>query len=183
MSEIKSNNESSELPFAELSYCPYGSLNRHSPYVETPIGTVRKVAQFANLKKDDIVIDIGCGAGDFLNALINEIDGCKGYGVDIEPELIKSANNVALTMGIAERVEYKVCDFFKDDISWICKKATHIYLYLTPRQLHDIRFKEILINIANRNIPIISYSFDINYLKLVKFDEKFNLYLYSAIDQ
>ena len=167
------------LPFHELTYCPYGSLNRHSPYVETPIGTVRRVIQFASLVKGDIVLDLGCGAGDFINALVSQMDGLYGIGIDCETDLIAKAKEVALTAGVANQAQFFVMDFFKDDVTEIIKKASYVYVYLTPRQLHEPLFKNILTTICLLNIPIISYSFAISYLKCIKFDEKFELYLYQ----
>ena len=57
--------------FSNLSYIPYGSMSKETPFVETPISIVRKVIELGNIKNNDIILDIGCGEGDFLIIVYN----------------------------------------------------------------------------------------------------------------
>ena len=47
--------------------------------------------KLANVTKDDLVIDLGCGAGDIVVTAAKEF-GAHAIGVDIDPQRVKEAN-------------------------------------------------------------------------------------------
>ena len=53
-----------------------------------------------------IIIFSGCGAGDFLNALADELDGVRCIGADIEHELIQQARLTSISMGTNSVYKY-----------------------------------------------------------------------------
>ena len=61
----------------------------------------------------------------------------RGFGVDIDPELVKLANNEAKKRGVADRASFEVQDVFKADIS----RATVVTLYLLPGMMINLRLK------------------------------------------
>ena len=61
----------------------------------------------------------------------------RGFGVDIDPELVKLSNNEAKKRGVADRASFQVQDVFKADIS----KATVVTLYLLPGMMMNLRSK------------------------------------------
>lgn len=63
-----------------------------------------------NLKKDDIVLDIGCGTGRFTREIAKRCK--KVYGVDFSPESIDILNKKAQQEGI-ENIESHICDITK----------------------------------------------------------------------
>ena len=96
-------------------------------YVPTPPEVVEKMLELAQVKKDDMVYDLGCGDGRIIITAAKKY-GCKAVGYDIDPErVIDSRKNVdANNVGDLVTIEQK--DIFTLDLS----KANVITLYLLP---------------------------------------------------
>jgi len=102
----------------------------HKPdviYVPTPPEVVNKMLELAQVKKDDIVYDLGCGDGRIVVTAAKKF-GCRCTGFDVDPKRIKeSLENVEKNnVGDLVRIEQK--DIFTLDLS----KANVITLYLLP---------------------------------------------------
>lgn len=63
-----------------------------------------------NLKREDIVLDVGCGTGRFTREIAKRCK--KVYGVDFSPESIEVLNKKAKQEGI-ENIESYICDITK----------------------------------------------------------------------
>ncbi len=96
-------------------------------YVSTPHDVVAKMLKLANVKKDDVVYDLGCGDGRIVVTAAKKY-GCKGIGFDIDPQRIKEALANVKKNKVEHLVEIKDQDIFKTDI----KEASVIMLYLLP---------------------------------------------------
>ncbi|MHC4543326.1 MAG: methyltransferase domain-containing protein, partial [Planctomycetota bacterium] len=96
-------------------------------FVPTPNDVVDKMLELANVQKDDLVYDLGCGDGRIIVRAAKRF-GCKAVGYDIDPERVKeSLENVAKNnVGHLVTIEQK--DIFTLDLS----KANVITLYLLP---------------------------------------------------
>ena len=96
-------------------------------FVPTPPEVVDKMLELAEVKKDDLVYDLGCGDGRIVVTAAKRY-GCKAVGYDIDPQRIKeSLENVEKNkVGHLVRIEQK--DIFKLDL----RKANVITLYLLP---------------------------------------------------
>jgi SAM-dependent methyltransferase len=70
------------------------------PYVPSTQGRIGQLASFAGITADDVVLDIGCGDGRALLALAETV-GCKGVGIDIDPELVEIAACSARAAGLS----------------------------------------------------------------------------------
>lgn len=108
-------------------------FERESPYVPTPPDVVERMLDFAGVRKDELVVDLGSGDGRIPIAAAKR--GARGYGVDIKPELVKQATQNAAKAGVADRATFEVRDFFKTDVS----KADVLTLYLLPLTNLDLR--------------------------------------------
>ena len=95
------------------------------PYVPTPQGVVNRMLQIANVKKGDLLYDLGCGDGRMVVTAAKQF-GARGVGVDLDPERIAEANVNAKRAGVANRTKFIVGDLFKTDLS----EATVVTLYL-----------------------------------------------------
>src|SRR5262245_58159060 len=63
-------------------------------YVPTPQEVVDRMLELAEVKKDDVVFDLGCGDGRIPVTAAKKF-GCKAWGFDIDPQRIKeSLDNV-----------------------------------------------------------------------------------------
>ena len=96
-------------------------------YVPTPPEVVDKMLELAQVTKDDLVYDLGCGDGRIVVMAAKKY-GCKAVGYDIARKRIKEslANVEKSNVGHLVRIEQR--DIFTLDLS----KANVITLYLLP---------------------------------------------------
>jgi SAM-dependent methyltransferase len=85
--------------------------------------------KLANVRRTDIVYDLGCGDGKILIAAARKY-GARAVGIDIDPQRIKEATDNVTTAGVADRVTLILGDIFDPAIS--IKDATVVTLYLLP---------------------------------------------------
>src|SRR5215467_141392 len=96
-------------------------------FVPTPEAVVDKMLEMAEVKKDDVVYDLGCGDGRIVVTAAKKF-GCKAIGFDIDPQRVKESNENVKKNKVEELVQIKQEDIFKLDLS----KASVITLYLLP---------------------------------------------------
>src|SRR5687768_16559482 len=125
------------------------------PYVPTPQVVVEQMLRMAKVGAKDFVVDLGSGDGVIVLTAARELKA-RGYGVDIDPELVKLSNAEAKRLGIAERAAFHVQDVFKADLS----KATVITLYLLPGMMVNLRSKLFLEPRPGTRIVSHDYNFD-----------------------
>ncbi|MHC4229994.1 MAG: SAM-dependent methyltransferase [Planctomycetota bacterium] len=96
-------------------------------YVPTPQDVVDKMLELAQVTKDDLVYDLGCGDGRIVVTAAKKY-GCKAIGYDIARKRVKEsrANVEKNNVGHLVRIEQE--DVFTLDLS----KASVITLYLLP---------------------------------------------------
>ena len=96
-------------------------------FVPTPQDVVDKMLELAQVTKDDLLYDLGCGDGRIVVTAAKRY-GCKAVGYDIDPVRVKeSLENVQKNnIGHLAAIEQK--DIFTLDLS----KANVITLYLLP---------------------------------------------------
>jgi hypothetical protein len=104
--------------------------------VPTPQIVVDEMLKIGHVGPDDFVVDLGSGDGVIVLTAAAQFEA-RGFGVDIDPELVKLSNGEAKKRGIADRAAFYVQDVFKTDIS----KATVVTLYLLPQMMLDLRPK------------------------------------------
>ena len=122
-------------------------------YVPTPHEVVVEMLNMAEVTKDDVVYDLGCGDGRIVIAAAKQY-GARGVGVEIDPELIKVCQEKARKAGVTDRVRFLLRDLFETDI----REATVVALYLTPElnlQLRPKLFREL-----KPGARIVSHDFD-----------------------
>jgi precorrin-6B methylase 2 len=126
-------------------------------YVPTPQEVVDKMLELAEVKKDDVVYDLGCGDGRIVVTAAKKF-GVKAIGFDIDPERIKESNENVKKAGVGNLVQIKKEDIFALDLS----KANVVTLYLLP----DLNVK--LIPQLEKLKPgsrIVSHDFDMRGVK------------------
>jgi len=106
------------------------------PYVPTPQVVVDEMLRIGSVGPNDFVVDLGSGDGVIVLTAATRLNA-RGFGVDIDPELVKRSNAEAQKRGIADRAAFYVQDVFKADIG----KATVVTLYLLPNMMLDLRSK------------------------------------------
>ena len=106
------------------------------PYVPTPQVVVDEMLRMARVGPSDFVIDLGSGDGVIVLTAATKHQA-RGFGVDIDPELVKLSNAEAKRRGVADRASFQVQDVFKADLS----RATVLTLYLLPSMMTNLQSK------------------------------------------
>lgn len=106
------------------------------PYVPSPTSVVADMLTLAGVGPKDFVIDLGSGDGRIVLTAA-KVFGASGFGVDIQNQLVREANEAAKIQGVADRVKFVNQDLFKTDIS----KATVLTMYLLPNTVNMLREK------------------------------------------
>jgi len=119
----------------------------------TPDDVVEAMLRMAEVTKDDLVYDLGCGDGRIV-IMARKKFGARGVGVDIDPVRIKESNENARKEGVADRVKFIGNDLFETDISG----ATVVTLYLLEEINLQLRPK--LFNELKPGTRIVSHTFD-----------------------
>ena len=76
-------------------------------YFPTPYQVVDAMCKMANVGKDDVVYDIGCGDGRMVIAGVKKFGAKKGVGVEIDPGLVKLCKKNAEKAGVAGKVDFR----------------------------------------------------------------------------
>ena len=108
-----------------------------APYVATPPAIVDEILTLAQVGPDDYVVDLGSGDGRLVIAAVAKYKARGGFGVDIDPVLVKLANDNAAKAGVADRVRFYERDLFKTDVG----EATVVTIYLLPRVMARVEKK------------------------------------------
>jgi methyltransferase family protein len=98
-----------------------------TPYVPTPKVVVDRMLELARVRPGDMVIDLGSGDGRIMIEAASRY-GARGFGVEIDPWLVKRSNEAAAKAGVADRVKFLQQDLFKTDFH----EANVLTLYLLP---------------------------------------------------
>ncbi|HEX9684512.1 MAG TPA: methyltransferase domain-containing protein [Burkholderiales bacterium] len=104
------------------------------PYVPTPPVVVDTMLRLAGVGPEDYVIDLGSGDGRIVIAAAKQ-RGARGFGVEIDGELVGIARREAQRAGVAGRVEFKEQNLFVTDVS----VASVVMMYLYPRLMMQLR--------------------------------------------
>lgn len=123
------------------------------PYVPTPPEVVDMMLKIANVTKNDVVYDLGCGDGRIVIAAAQEY-GARGVGVDIDPQRIKEARDNAQKAGVTDRVKFLQQDFFATEIG----EATVVTLYLLPAI--NLKLRPKLFQELKPGTRVVSHNFD-----------------------
>ncbi len=96
-------------------------------YVGTPYDVVSEMLHMAQVKKDDLVVDLGCGDARML-VLAAQKYGSRGIGYDIDPDMVRASRRNVEKNNVADLVQIIQADIFTVDIS----KADVLPIYLLP---------------------------------------------------
>ncbi|KAF2421498.1 hypothetical protein EJ08DRAFT_738190 [Tothia fuscella] len=146
--------------FQHLDYIPFGFSGSTAPYIETGPGTMRAAATLmgldfdATLKREKgseelpktMICDLGCGDGEFLINLLIHINAppgshplAYGIGIDYDAALIATAG-ISSSKLKDVNIKWLVYNFNDDTRDLVTQLTldhlvTHVFIYLTPKQL------------------------------------------------
>jgi len=96
-------------------------------YVPTPQIVVDTMLEMVKVGPSDFVIDLGSGDGRIVITAAAK-HGARGFGVDLDPVLLKMANQNAQKANVTDKVHFVEENLFKTDLA----RATVITSYLLP---------------------------------------------------
>jgi SAM-dependent methyltransferase len=96
-------------------------------YVPTPQPVVDRMLQMAQVKKDDVVYDLGCGDGRIVVTAAKRY-GTRAFGFDIDPQRVAEAKANVKAAKVEHLVTIEQRDIFTLDLS----PASVVTLYLLP---------------------------------------------------
>ena len=108
---------------------------RFSPYVPSDQENVERMLKLAQLRDDDIVVDLGSGDGRIVLTAARMNKKLRGWGVDIDEKLVKESNAAARARGVADRVRFFHRNAFDADLG----EATVIAMWLWPEMQRMLR--------------------------------------------
>ncbi len=94
-------------------------------YVPTPDEVVEAMLDLAQVNSTDIVYDLGSGDGTIPITAAKKY-GARGVGIEINPVLVKEANDNARQAGVTHLVRFIEADLFESDF----REATVVTLFL-----------------------------------------------------
>ena len=97
------------------------------PYVPTPQEVVERMLELAEVKKGDVVYDLGSGDGRIVITAAKKY-GVKAIGFEIDPERIKESKENIAKAGVGNLVEIRQQDIRNVDLS----PASVLTMYLLP---------------------------------------------------
>lgn len=96
-------------------------------YEPTPPNVVTDMVRLAQVRRGDVVFDLGCGDGRVVIAAV-KVKGARGICVDIDPQRIRESRDNAAAAGVQEHIRFLQQDLFATDI----REATVVMLFLSP---------------------------------------------------
>src|SRR5258708_2898008 len=97
------------------------------PYVPTPQNVVDAMLAIADVKPDDILIDLGSGDGRIVLTAAKKY-GIRATGIEINPELVRESEKTAGEIGVADKVRFISGDLFGEDL----RRASIVTIFLSP---------------------------------------------------
>ena len=123
-----------------------------APFVPSPYDVVQRMLTLAEVTRDDVVYDIGCGDGRIVITAAQRF-GARGVGIDIDPQRIAEANANAERAGVQHLVKFIQQDAMTVDVS----EATVVTLYLLSSS--NLKLRPLLTSQLAPGSRIVSHAF------------------------
>jgi hypothetical protein len=108
---------------------------RFSIFVPSEQDNVERMLKLAQLRDDDVVVDLGSGDGRIVLTAARMNRKLRGWGVDIDEKLVKESNAAAAAQGVADRVQFFHQNAFDADL----REATVISMWFWPEMQRLLR--------------------------------------------
>src|SRR3954471_7159783 len=89
----------------------YRDYPEEIPFVPTPQEVVDRMLELAELKKGDVLYDLGCGDGRIVVTAAKKY-GVKAIGFDVDPRRIRESRENVEKNGVGDLVTIKQQDIF-----------------------------------------------------------------------
>jgi len=122
-------------------------------YVPTPQELVEDMLRLADVKRGDVLYDLGSGDGRIPVTAAKKY-GIRAVGIDIDPQRVREAQANAKRMGVSRLVTFRQQDLFKADF----REATVVTLYLLPDL--NLKLRPQLLKQLRPGTRVVSHQFD-----------------------
>ena len=124
-----------------------------TPYVPTPQNVVERMLETAKVGPRDYLIDLGSGDGRMIITAAKKY-GARGFGVDLNRQLVELANRLAARSGVADRAMFYERDLYETDLT----PASVVTIYLLPEVNLMVRPK--LLATLKPGTRVVSHDYD-----------------------
>ncbi len=146
-------DEKGELELFEGSHGRTDAVDL-APFVPTPMEVVERMLELAEITKDDVLYDLGCGDGRIVVEAAKKYRA-RGVGIDLDPQRIAESKARARQEGVTELVKFLQQDVMKADFS----SATVVTLYLLPESNEVLR--PLLEKQLKPGVRVVSHNYEI----------------------
>jgi hypothetical protein len=131
------------------------------PYVPTPQEVVDRMLELAQVKKGDVVYDLGAGDGRIVVTAAKKY-GVRAIGFEIDPQRIKESTENITKAGVGHLVEIRQQDIRTVDLS----PASVLTMYLLPEV--NLMIRPNIWKQMNPGSRVVSHDFDMGDWKPLK---------------
>lgn len=124
-----------------------------APYVVTPPDVVEEMLKLAEVRKDDLVYDLGSGDGRIVISAARNY-GARGIGFELDPDLVRRARDDARRAGVGDLVGFYVQNVMTVDLA----PATVVTLYLSRDA--NLKLRPGLLSQLRPGSRVVSHDFD-----------------------
>jgi precorrin-6B methylase 2 len=122
-------------------------------FVPTPHDVVAAMLKVANVRRNDVLFDLGSGDGRIVIAAAKKY-GTRGTGIDIDSVRVAEGRLGARKAGVANKVKFQRADLFQTDL----REATVVTLYLLPTL--NVKLRPKLYAELKPGSRVVSHAFD-----------------------
>lgn len=134
------------------------------PFVPTPQDVVERMLELAQVKKGDVVYDLGSGDGRIVITAAKKY-GVRAVGFEIDPDLVRQSREEIRKAGIGNLAEIRQQDIRTVDLS----PATVVTMYLLPEV--NLMLRPNVWRQLKAGSRVVSHDFDMGDWKPVKVEE------------
>lgn len=143
-----------------------------APWWKTKDQVARKICDLAEIRKNDLVYDLGSGDGSFIITAA-KCTGAKMIGLEIDPLRYVQSKILAIKNKVRKRVTVKRKNFFDENLS----SATVVFMYLIPKAMNKLKPK--LLKELKPGTRLVTYKYEFD-LPIYKKDDINKIYLYKV---
>lgn len=149
-----------------------GPMLTGAQYVPTPMATVRRMLQLANVQRGEVVYDLGSGDGRLLLMAAQEF-GARAVGVEIDPFRYALTRWKINRTGLEAAVRVQWGNLFDVDL----RAADVVMIYLLPKT--NARLVKKLRHELKPSARIVCHAFPIPHWPIAQLDDELMLYRVS----
>lgn len=160
------------IVLALFAAVPTPAQERFSFFQASTPESVERMLTLAELRDDDVVVDLGSGDGLIPLTAARMNPRLRGWGVDIDPRLVERSNERARTEGVAARVRFEHRNAFDADL----RDATVVTMWLFPELMRLLR--PVILDRARPGTRVLTSTWNLGSWKPDKVSEDGAIYLW-----